>query len=95
MQLSFSLLSVKRLGKRVCSSEPEVVVLLPNKVACCVQLSGEQLCQVEALEYLGVIAVYECQRNQGTNRCCCICNVDATPQSSVREGANQGHNLLV
>lgn len=61
------------------------MVLSQNKVACCVQMRGEQMYQVEDLEYLGVIDVYNCQRSQETNRCCGICNVGAIPGSGGRE----------
>lgn len=53
VQLSLVPLSVKRLGKRVSPFKSEVVVLSQNKVACCVQMRGEQLYQVEESVYLG------------------------------------------
>ena len=46
-------------GKRVNTSKSEVMILSQNKVACCVQMRGEQLYQMEQLKQFGVILMKE------------------------------------
>lgn len=47
MQLSFFSAGCEAAGKRVSTFKYGVMVLSLNKVACCVQMRGEQLYQVE------------------------------------------------
>lgn len=87
VQLSFLLL-VWSGWVRVSTFKSQVVVLPQNKVACCVQMRGEQLYKVKEWEYLGVTVEYECQRSQEANRCCSSCNVGVMVEGGSKEGAS-------